>query len=247
MYEVKRAIIMAAGNGTRMRPVTLHTPKPLVRVNGIRMIDTVIRGLQMNGVKEIYIVVGYLKELFQCLLTEYEGISLIENPYYDTCNNISSLYVAREHLEDVIILDGDQFIYHPEILSPQFERSGYHAVWCEGETKEWLMDVKDGIVIGCSRNGGKNGWQLYSISRWSQADGTKLKRQLEAEFVEKRNRQIYWDDVPMFCYSKEYELGIFEMNRDDVIEIDSLDELVLMDPSYQIYLPKGKEDKDGNQ
>ena len=46
MHKVKRAIIMAAGIGKRMRPITYHTPKPLIKVNGVRMIDTVIQGLQ---------------------------------------------------------------------------------------------------------------------------------------------------------------------------------------------------------
>ena len=54
-HRVERAIIMAAGTGTRMRPVTLDTPKPLIRVNGVRMIDTVIRALQENGIFEIYV------------------------------------------------------------------------------------------------------------------------------------------------------------------------------------------------
>ena len=58
MFIVKRAIIMAAGIGSRMQAVTLKTPKPLVKVNGTRMIDTVIRGLHNNGINEIYIVVG---------------------------------------------------------------------------------------------------------------------------------------------------------------------------------------------
>ena len=57
MHQVKRAIIMAAGTGSRMRPVTLHTPKPLVAVGGRRMIDTVIDGLHANGIHEIHIVV----------------------------------------------------------------------------------------------------------------------------------------------------------------------------------------------
>ena len=155
MNKVQRAIIMAAGVGNRMRPVTNIKPKPLVKVNGVRMIDTVINGLHKNGIYEIYVVTGYMKEQFEILKKEYEGIKLIENPYYDSCNNISSLYVARDYIENAIILDGDQVIYNSEILSPEFERSGYNAVWIENETDEWLMSVQDGIVKSCSRTGGK--------------------------------------------------------------------------------------------
>lgn len=236
MNHVKRAIIMAAGVGSRMRPITLDTPKPLVKVNGVRMIDTVIRGLQHNGIEEICIVVGYLKEQFEVLRTEYPNIVLIENPYYDECNNISSLYVAREFLEDVIILDGDQMIFQDSVLSPEFERSGYNAVYVEHETNEWLMQVEDGIVTQCSRNGGNKGWQLYSVSRWSAEDGKRLRKYVELEFEKKKNRQIYWDDVAMFCYPEEFCLGIQVMQQGDVVEIDNLEELAALDKSYEQFL-----------
>ena len=233
MHKVKRAIIMAAGLGNRMRPVTETTPKPMIRVNGVRMIDSVIAALHKNGIYEIYVVVGYLKEQFQVLEQEYAGLKLIENPYYDTCNNISSLYVAREHLSDVIILDGDQIIYEPSILAPEFERSGYNGVWTDTHTEEWLMTVENGIVTACSRTGGEKGWQLYSISRWSDADGKKLARHLEQEFDVKQNRQIYWDDVALFCYPEDYSLGVREMKKGDIVEIDCFEELVQIDPSYK--------------
>lgn len=133
-------------------------------------------------------------------------------------------------------INGDQIIYNPEILAPEFERSGYNSVWTDDETDEWLQTVENGIVTACSRTGGKGGWQLYSISRWTAEDGKKLKRHLEIEFEQKKNRQIYWDDVAMFCYPEEYQLGIRPMNKDDIIEVDNLSELIALDASYKKYV-----------
>ncbi|MBP3883806.1 MAG: phosphocholine cytidylyltransferase family protein [Olsenella sp.] len=234
-HVATHAIIMAAGIGKRMQPLTLETPKPLVEVNGVRMIDTVIGALHEMGIEEIYVVVGHLAERFAGLPAQYPGLTLIENPYFDTCNNISSLYVAREHLGNCIILDGDQVVRDPSALDPHFDRSGYNAVWCEGETDEWLLEVEGGIVRSCSRTGGRHGWQLFSVSRWTEEDGRLLRRHLEQEF-EGGNRQIYWDDVALFCHPDEYELGIKKMGRGDVVEIDSLVELAAIDPRYGRYL-----------
>lgn len=141
-HIVERAIIMAAGIGQRLRPVTLTTPKPLVTVNGVCMIDTIIAALHENEIHEIYVVVGYLKEQFYEWAKKYNGITLIENPWYAECNNIASLYVAREYLNNAIILDGDQIIRNPAILHREFTRSGYSCAWTDRATNEWLLTVK---------------------------------------------------------------------------------------------------------
>ena len=238
MYKVDKAIIMAAGEGTRMRPLTLHTPKPLISVNGTPMIENIIQSLHKNEIKEIYIVVGYLKEKFEYLKSKYSNITIINNPYYNTCNNISSLYVARNFIDNSIILDGDQIIFNDDILTPYFYKSGYNVIWTDNHTTEWLLTVKNNTIVHCNREGGESGWKLYSVSRWNSEDGNKLKRHIEIEF-ENNNNQIYWDDVAMFCYPEEYSLVIIEMNENDILEIDNIDELIAVDNSYIEYKKEG--------
>ena len=107
-----------------------------------------------------------------------------------------------------------------------------------------LLQLTGDVVTSCSRTGGEKGWQLYSVSRWSKEDGQKLKRHLEREFEEKKNTQIYWDDVALFCYPQEYQLGIRQMHRGDIVEIDSLEELAELDESYRKYVEGGSENED---
>jgi CTP:phosphocholine cytidylyltransferase-like protein/thiamine kinase-like enzyme len=232
-HIVERAIIMAAGIGQRLRPVTLTTPKPLVTVNGVCMIDTIIAALHENEIHEIYVVVGYLKEQFYEWAKKYNGITLIENPWYAECNNIASLYVAREYLNNAIVLDGDQIIRNPAILHREFTRSGYSCAWTDRATNEWLLTVKNGIVTKCSHTGGDHGWQLFSVSRWTAEDGQRLRKHLELEFVQNENRSIYWDDVAMFCHPDEYQFGVYPISAEDLREIDSFTELCEADSSYR--------------
>lgn len=237
MNKVQRAVILAAGKGERMLPLTKTTPKPLIKVHGQTMIESIIQALHSNGIFEIYIVVGYLKEQFYYLEDKYEGIQLIANPYYDNYNNISSLYMARNHIENAFVLDGDQLIHSNNILQPTFLKSGYNVVWSRTYTNEWLLQINEsGKVISCNRTGGKKGWQLFSISRWSREDAATLKLKLEEEFEINKNHKAYWDDVPLFLHAQYFDLTVYEMKKGDVVEIDNVEELSKEDESYQYVL-----------
>lgn len=85
----------------------------------------------------------------------------------------------------------------------------------------------------CSRTGGVGGWQLFSVSRWTKEDGQRLKMHLEQEFIERKDRDIYWDDVALFCHPEDYQLGVYPIHSGDIIEIDSLAELYEADPTYK--------------
>ena len=230
MAEIENAIIMAAGLGTRMRPLTYKTPKPLIRVAGKPMVESVIEGLHQNGIYDISIVVGYLAEQFNYLEEKYPGVKLINNPYYNQYNNISSLYVARNELKNTVILDGDQLVMNPKLLKREFTHSGYAGAKIGQFTDEWIMHPdQNGKILQCDRSGNDHGWRLYSLSKWQAEDSLRLKGYLEAEFEHAHHYDIYWDDIAMFDYFDEFSLYVMPITANDIIEIDSVDQLKQVD------------------
>ncbi|MBW1888540.1 MAG: aminotransferase class I/II-fold pyridoxal phosphate-dependent enzyme [Deltaproteobacteria bacterium] len=112
-FPVRKAIILAAGKGSRLGPFTEHTPKCLAPINGVPILINMLTHLADVGVEETVIVVGYLKEKIYAKVGNSFNkmkITYIESDQYETTNNIYSLWLAREHLNnDVILLESDVF------------------------------------------------------------------------------------------------------------------------------------------
>ena len=231
-YKTKRAVFIAAGFGSRLRPVTLEMPKPLVKVNGTRIIDTLIDGVMAAGVEEIYIVCGYLGEQFEQLKEKYPHVQLVANTMYTEANNISSAYLMREKLQNAYVLEADLLVTNPAI----FDKYLYHSVYLGIPTAgidDWYFKTDDNGVIYELGINGTDCYQMLGISYWSAADGVTLPAHLEESFPAHKDED--WCYVPMVKYKDHYQVHVRECAASDIQEIDHFEELCAIDPSYNSY------------
>lgn len=234
-YRAKRAILFAAGFGSRMRPITISTPKPLVRVHGTRIIDRLIDALLSVGVDEIYIVRGYLKDSFDQLLAKYPTLKFIDNPLFDTTNNISSALVAKDHFENAYAFESDLLIENTDLITKYQYASNYLAIPVE-RTDDWYFDAsEDGVITHIAKGKDAPCWQMVGCSYWSAADGKRLSRDIPEVFARGGEcEQIFWDDVALDRKPEDYAIHVRQCTADDITEIDSFAELQEIDPAYRI-------------
>jgi len=230
-YRVKRAIFLAAGLGSRMAPLTLHTPKPLVTVNGTRIIDTLLKAVVRAGLEEIYMIRGYLKEQFEVLKEEYPQIVFLDNDDYDKANNISSAVRAGELLSNAYVFESDLVLNHPALVRKYEYGSnflGFHVY----QTDDWCLYADENGYVVRQSVGGTDCHQIVGISHWSGEDGKKLARDLAEVYRSEGGEKVYWEQVA-FLYKKEnYRVKLRPCARGDVLEIDTYEELRAIDKSY---------------
>ena len=229
-YRVKRAVIMAAGFGSRLVPVTLNTPKPLVRVHGKRLIDSLLDAIAAVGITEIYLVRGYLSEQFDQLLAKYPTIKLIENPFYNEANNISSVMCARSHLQNAYVCEADLLLYNPDLIKKYQYSTNYLGVPVE-KTDDWCFTCKNGYISKMSI-GGVNCFHMFGISYWNDADGARLAKHIEQVYDSPGGKERYWDQVAFDYFPDKYQITVRECTFDDIAEIDTYKELCKIDPAY---------------
>ena len=231
-YRVKRAIFIAAGFGSRLVPITFNTPKPLVRVHGKRIIDTLIDACLEAGINEIYIVRGYLSEQFDQLLYKYPMIKFLENPVYNEANNISSALIARYMLSNAYVFEADLLISNPKIIKKYHYTSDFLAIK-KDRTNDWCFEVKNGIIVE-QKVGGLDCWQMVGISYWNEADGHKLSQDIADVYATPGGKERYWEQVPLTYRKGNYAVEVMECFEEDIVEIDTFRELKAIDKTYDV-------------
>lgn len=232
-YRVKRAIFLAAGFGSRMVPITLNTPKPLVLVHGKRIIETLLDAIVEAGIEEIIIVRGYLSEQFDVLLKKYPNIKFIENTVYNEANNISSAYLVRNYISNSYILESDLLLYNKDIITKYQYSSNYIGKYVS-KTDDWCFETKKGLITKL-KVGGIDCYHMYGIAYFNKEAGEKYIKDVEYVFNElPGGKEKYWDQVHLDALKENYQFYVREIKEGDVIEIDTFNELKKIDKIYDV-------------
>lgn len=213
------AIILAAGMGTRLRPLTNDRPKCLVAVNGVPMVERQIQFLKEKGIDDITLISGYKAESLEYLKDRY-GVDIVFNDRYDTCNNINSLYIVKERFQDTYVLEGDVYMDKNVLLS-EVSQSTYFARKKKYEN-EWGLEVDENNRLMKINIGAGDGYLMSGISYWKKEDCQKIIFHMKEVYATKDYTNLYWDNMVLDIYP---ELDIHVREIEGIYEIDTPEEL----------------------
>lgn len=220
-----RAILLAAGMGTRLRPLTLERPKSLIEVNGKPLLERQIEYLQEVGIKDIIVVTGYLNEKFEYLKGKY-NVNIVHNDKYDKYNNVYTMYLVKDYLSDAYVIDADIYL-NRNFFERDIKQSTYFSAYKENFKNEWKLNYDlDNKVTSIEVTSG-NGYILSGVSFWSKKDSDIIINKLVNIIENDDFKNLYWDDV-VKSNLQYLDVDIKKIDTNDVFEIDCLEELEIV-------------------
>jgi NDP-sugar pyrophosphorylase family protein len=215
--KVTTALLLAAGSGTRLQPLTLDSPKCLTEVGGIPILERLVNNLRAQGFKRLVIVIGHLGDRILEFLQQHAGdmrIDYVVNPVYRTTNNIYSFWLARQQIREPFLLVESDLIFEAhmldDMLQPDKIAISRILPWMNGTTV--ALGAKGRVAaFHLSGVSGDNAGQyktvnLYSISLHSWS---KIKERLSRYVSEGR-------------LSEYYEVVLAEMVADGTLCFDAV-------------------------
>lgn len=215
------AIILAAGMGTRLRPLTNEIPKCLVSINGVPIVERQVEYLHERGIYDITLISGYKANKLNYLKEKY-GVDIVYNERYDSCNNIYSIYkVLSRFIGDTFILEGDVYM-DKNVIDIECETSTYFAKYIKGFKNEWELVSDENNIIRQVIVGNGDGYVMSGISFWTEKDARFISDKLRERVQREDYVDLFWDNIPV---ENLESLKINLKAVDGIYEIDTVEEL----------------------
>lgn len=220
-----KAIILAAGQGTRMASYSNTSPKSLLEFKGEALLSRQLRSFSDAGIKDFVIVGGYMfDKMAEFVKASSHRIHLITNPFYTVTNSIASLWFAREYLDgDVFITNGDTY-FQKEIFTKLLENESeyvfgvdegkrsdadYRVTLCENEILDMGKDIQDNDVMA-----------EYIGMALIREKGVPLFRDLLEKAINAGNFNLWWEDLFVELMSKSQKISYVDVTGDFWFEVD---------------------------
>ncbi len=216
-YKPERAIILAAGAGMRMVPANRTFSKAMLEVHGEILIERLIRQLKEAGIKDIYVVVGFMKEQFEYLMDEYQ-IKLLVNREYDSKNNLTSLYRAKKYLKNSYIVPCDMWCEKNPFS--QYELYPWYMVKKEVSKKSDVALNRKGELVKVSPE--DEGNKMIGISYLNEASAELVADKLEEYANNSLYDDSFWEET---LYDKQKMVVMGKLDRWNVKEINTYEHL----------------------
>ena len=195
---VRTALLLAAGTGSRLAPLTDMTPKCLVPVNDISILERLVSSLQEHNFNRLVVVIGHQADCIREYLGTRKGgmdITYITSPLYKTTNNIYSLWLARNIINEPFLLIESDLVFDTDMLTDMLypDRVAVAKIepWMNGTTVTIndLMEI-DEFHCGAQTTGGQH-YKTVNIYSLSAATWQLVKVQLETHIANKRVNGYY--------------------------------------------------------